>query len=269
MPVPTVSPNIDSLPRPAPCHHSPYTAQFASLSSATGASKRCRRRRRSGTSRQPRLGLSDTTPVARSRGPGEPTPMPITSVVAMPADSIAPPTIRTMSSTTASTPRSARVARLRSATASPPASGTSPTTALVPPMSTPAIQLIDSLRGRGSPARPREAIDSCLNAVVQLREPAFGQGRAALPHHAAPLELTANRRFVPVRPVVVEVEDHGAVPHLPSPQAGVLETQSELTVESAVAEVEVEAVHRLEVLPPGGRAHPVPCRARGRESIEQ
>src|SRR6056297_1304785 len=244
MPVPTVSPNIDSLPRPAPCHHSPYTAQFASLSSATGASKRCRRRRRSGTSRQPRFGLSDTTPVARSRGPGEPTPMPITSVVAMPADSIAPPTIRTMSSTT-------------------------PSTTLVPPMSTPAIQLIDSLRGRGSPARPREAIDSCLNAVVQLREPAFGQGRAALPHHAAPLELTANRRFVPVRPVVVEVEDHGAVPHLPSPQAGVLETQSELTVESAVAEVEVEAVHRLEVLPPGGRAHPVPGRARGRESIEQ
>ena len=81
MPVPIVMPTACRAPFAAPIHHSPSTAQLASLSSAACRSSPADTRSRSGMLVQPRLGVSSTTPRLRSSGPGAPTPTPAISTV--------------------------------------------------------------------------------------------------------------------------------------------------------------------------------------------
>ena len=76
MPVPMVMPMACRAPRAAPTHHSPSTAQLASLSSAAGSPSRSWMIWRSGMFTQPRLGVSSTMPRLVSSGPGAPTPTP-------------------------------------------------------------------------------------------------------------------------------------------------------------------------------------------------
>ena len=74
MPVPMVMPMAFRAPRAAPTHHSPSTAQLASLSSAAGRPSRSWMIWRSGMLTQPRFGVSSTMPLLVSSGPGAPTP---------------------------------------------------------------------------------------------------------------------------------------------------------------------------------------------------
>ena len=76
MPVPMVMPMACRAPRAAPTHHSPSTAQLASLSSAAGRPRRSWMIWRSGMLTQPRFGVSSTMPRLVSSGPGAPTPTP-------------------------------------------------------------------------------------------------------------------------------------------------------------------------------------------------
>src|SRR5881409_4173817 len=69
--VPIVSPTTWLAPRAAPRHHSPKIAQLASLSSVAGIPSAPATRSRSGKLTQPRLGVSSTTPVVVSSGPGD------------------------------------------------------------------------------------------------------------------------------------------------------------------------------------------------------
>ena len=66
--------------RPAPSHHSPYVAQFASLSSTAGKLTAFATRSRSGKFRHPRFGDWMTVPLGRCSGPGAPMPMPAKSL---------------------------------------------------------------------------------------------------------------------------------------------------------------------------------------------
>ena len=79
MPVPIVIPITLLAPFAAPSHHSPNVAQLASLSIRTGRRARSWMASRSGKLVHPRFGVVTTMPRSRSSGPGEPTPIPITS----------------------------------------------------------------------------------------------------------------------------------------------------------------------------------------------
>jgi hypothetical protein len=92
-----------------------------------------------------------TVPVLRSSGPGEPIPTPATAPRVVPCAAVTSPiassTMWTMRSTTALGPRCASVGNVRKPSTSPPAIGTSPTTILVPPRSTPTIHFFSAVPG--------------------------------------------------------------------------------------------------------------------------
>ena len=177
IPVPSVMPDqADGRPSRRPIHHSPNVAQLASLSSVAVKPSRSETRSRSGKLRQPRLGVWITTPVSRSSGPGAPMPTPaICSRVAPRSRSSCAttwPTISTTRVTTASEPRSASVGSVCTATASPPSSGTAPTTMLVPPMSTPMIQRPPGSATRHSPSERTARNASCgISTLPDLLHP--------------------------------------------------------------------------------------------------
>src|SRR4051812_1550054 len=148
MPVPMVMPIALRVPRAAPIHHSPRTAQLASLSRAAGSPRRSWMIWRSGRLTQPRLGVSNTMPRLVSSGPGAPTPTPMMSA---PLTSCRVRSMvrwaRVMSrSSTSLWPASAWVGSLSSAWSAEPSSATLPTTRLVPPISIPRTNRTRLLR---------------------------------------------------------------------------------------------------------------------------
>ena len=83
--------------------------------------------------------LNRITPRSGSSGPGEPTPIPFKSPIAMPASATARRTVATMAARIASAPSSAGVAFLARPSTRFPASTTAAST-FVPPRSTPATR---------------------------------------------------------------------------------------------------------------------------------
>src|SRR5512146_835682 len=146
MPVPMVNPTTCFAPRAAPRHHSPNTAQLASLSSVPGRSSAPATRSRNGLLTQPRFGVSNTTPVFVLSGPGEPMPTPATSRP-RPAAAIDARVSSTIRPTTASGPSSGFVGSDSTPRISDPSSATVPATMLVPPTSIPTMYRTGLLHG--------------------------------------------------------------------------------------------------------------------------
>ncbi|OLB12605.1 MAG: hypothetical protein AUH07_07685 [Gemmatimonadetes bacterium 13_2_20CM_70_9] len=135
IPVPIVSPTTWLAPRAAPRHHSPKIAQLASLSSVAGIPSAPATRSRSGKLTQPRLGVSSTTPVVVSSGPGDPIPSPAISLPR--AAAIEARASFMMRLSTPSAPCSGSVGSETRPSTSEPSSATVPATMFVPPMSIP------------------------------------------------------------------------------------------------------------------------------------